>query len=383
MIPAAVPRERILPADPRACFLAHREEIEAAIRQALESGSYILGPAVAAFEAELARFLGGGEAVGVASGTDALVLALRAAGIGPGDQVFTVSHTAVASVAAIELVGASPLLVDIEPLTFTMDPERLEATLCRHARTGRRAVIAVHLYGQCADMPAILEVARRHDLIVIEDCAQAHGAALGDRAAGSFGSAAAFSFYPTKNLGALGDAGAVVSSDEALAQRVRRLREYGWRERYVSEVAGTNSRLDEVQAAILSVKLRHLDAENAARRRCAEIYQARLADTGLGLPVVRPGARHVWHQYVVRCDRRDPLRKALQEEGIGTLVHYPVPIHQQPAYRGRLASDPSGLAHSEAAAREVLSLPMHGHLAESDAERVAAAIRRSLGIERR
>jgi dTDP-4-amino-4,6-dideoxygalactose transaminase len=383
VIPAAVSRERILPADPRACFLAHREEIEAAVRQALESGSYILGPAVARFETEFARFLGGGEAVGVASGTDALVLALRAAGIGPGDQVFTVSHSAVATVAAIELAGASPLLVDIEPHSFTLDPERLEAALRRHAGTGRRAVIAVHLYGQCADMPAILEIARRHDLVVIEDCAQAHGAALGGRAAGSFGSAAAFSFYPTKNLGALGDAGAVVSSDAALAERVRRLREYGWRERYVSEAAGTNSRLDEVQAAILSVKLRHLEAENATRRRCAEIYQDRLADTGLGLPAVRPGARHVWHQYVVRCDRRDQLRKALQEEGIGTLVHYPVPIHQQPAYRGRLASDPSGLTHSEAAAREVLSLPMHGHLTESDAERVAAAIRRSLGSVRR
>jgi dTDP-4-amino-4,6-dideoxygalactose transaminase len=229
-------------------------------------------------------------------------------------------------------------------------------------------------------MPAVLEVARRHELIVIEDCAQAHGAELADRGAGSFGSVAAFSFYPTKNLGALGDGGAVVSPDQALVERVRRLREYGWRERYVSEQTGMNSRLDEIQAAILSVKLRHLEAENASRRRCAEIYQERLADTDLGLPAVRPGARHVWHQFVVRSPRRDRLRQALAEQGIGTLVHYPVPVHLQPAYRGRLALDPAGLAHSEAAAREVLSLPMHGHLAEADAERVAAAVRR--GLER-
>jgi len=218
---------------------------------------------------------------------------------------------------------------------------------------------------------------------VIEDCAQAHGAAQGGRAVGSFGSAAAFSFYPTKNLGALGDGGAVVSSDHALIERVRRLREYGWRERFVSVIAGMNSRLDEIQAAILSVKLRHLEAENTRRRRCAEIYHSRLADTGLGLPAVRPGASHVWHQYVVRSDRRDPLRQALQEEGIGSLVHYPVPVHEQPAYRGRLTLDPSGLAHSEAAAREVLSLPMHGHLEASDAERVAAAIVRILGRQNR
>ena len=380
MIAAAVPSERIRPADPRACFLAHRAEIEAAVRQALASESYILGPAVAAFESELARFLGVGQAVGVANGTDALVLALRAAGIGPGDQVYTVSHTAVATVAAIELAGATPVLVEIEPRSFTIDPERLEACLRSQRGGGRRAVIAVPLYGLCADMPAELELARRHDLVVIEDCAQAHGASLGGRNAGGFGAAAAFSFYPTKNLGALGDGGAVVSSDPELAERVRRLREYGWRERYVSEAAGMNSRLDEIQAAILSVKLRFLEAENASRSRCAEIYQTRLQGADLGLPVVRPGARHVWHQYVVRCRRRDALRQALDRSGIGTLVHYPVPVHQQPAYRGRLALDPGGLAHSEAAAREVLSLPMHGHLGEADAERVAEAVRR--GLER-
>lgn len=369
-----MPPELLLPADPRACFLAHRREIEAALRAALEGGSYILGHAVTAFEEEFARFLGAGEAVGVASGTDALVLALWASGIGPGDQVFTVSHTAVATVAAVELAGASPVLVDIDPRTFTLDPERLETAVRRHGRAGRRAVIPVHLYGQPADMPAILDVARRHDLVVVEDCAQAHGATLAGRRAGTFGEAAAFSFYPTKNLGALGDGGAVVTSDPAIAERTRRLREYGWRERYVSEVRGMNSRLDEIQAAVLRVKLRHLEEDNARRRRNAELYDARLSATDLVLPGVRPSAAHVWHQYVVRSADREALRKALQREAIGTLVHYPVPVHEQPAYRGRLALDPSGLTHTEAAAREVLSLPMHGHLDEQDVERASVRI---------
>jgi dTDP-4-amino-4,6-dideoxygalactose transaminase len=373
-----VPREAIAPADPHACFLAHRDEIEAAVREALESGRYILGPALAAFETEFAQFIGAAHAIGVASGTDALVLALRAAGIGPGDAVFTVSHTAVATVAAIELAGATPVLVDIDPHTFTLDPERLDATV-RHVRhSGRAALIAVHLYGQPADMAAILDVARRHEMTVIEDCAQAHGAALDGRRVGCFGALAAFSFYPTKNLGALGDAGAVVTSDPALAERVRRLREYGWRERYVSETAGMNSRLDEIQAAILRVKLRHLEAENAARRRLAAIYDRDLAGTALRLPTVRSGATHVWHQYVVRSGRRDALKQALQEQGIGTLIHYPVPVHAQPAYRGRVQVDPAGLAHTEAAVHEILSLPMHAHLSERDAERTAAAIRRIL-----
>ena len=370
-----MPPERILPTDPRACFLAHRDEIETAIRAVLDGGSYILGRAVTAFEEEFGRFVGA-QAVGVASGTDALVLGLRAAGIGPGDQVFTVSHTAVATVAAVELAGARPILVDIDPHTFTLDPERLDGAVRRHGGAGgRRAVIAVHLYGQPADMPAILEVARRHEMIVVEDCAQAHGAMLGGRRVGCFGDVAAFSFYPTKNLGALGDGGAVVTPDAALAQRVRSLREYGWRDRYVSDVPGMNSRLDEIQAAILCVKLRHLEAENAHRARLAALYTARLAGSRLALPQVRPDCAPVWHQYVVRTSRRDALRAALQRDGVGTLIHYPVAVHQQPAYRDRLALDPAGLGHSESAAGAVVSLPMHAHLAEVDAERVAGALR--------
>jgi dTDP-4-amino-4,6-dideoxygalactose transaminase len=369
------PAPLLLPTDPRACFLAHRAEIEAAMHEALEGGAYILGPAVTAFEREFARFIGDGYVIGVASGTDALVLALRGAGIGPGDRVFTVSHTAVATVAAVELAGAAPVLVDVDPRTLTIDPDRLDgAVRCDSRPARRRAVIAVHLYGQAADMPAVLDVARRHDLVVVEDCAQAHGARLDGRPVGTFGAAAAFSFYPTKNLGALGDGGAVFTTDGALAERVRELRQYGWRERYISEVPGMNSRLDELQAAILRVKLRYLDQENAARARVAGRYRALLAGTELALPEVRPDASHVWHQFVVRSPRRDSLRQALQQAGIGTLVHYPLAVHQQPGYRGRLALDPSGLAHTEAAAREVLSLPMHGHLGEEDVERVGAQI---------
>ena len=371
----AVPHDILLPADPRACFLAHRDEIESAVRHALEAGQYILGPAVAAFERAFAAFVGAHHAIGVASGTDALVLALRAAGIGPGDRVFTVSHTAVATVAAIELAGATPVLVDIDPPTFTMDPQRLADAVRRRRGSGRGAVIPVHLYGQPADMPAILDIARRSALIVIEDCAQAHGAMLDGRRVGTFGTAAAFSFYPTKNLGALGDGGAVVTSDPTCAERVRELREYGWRERYVSDAPGMNSRLDEVQAAILGVKLRHLAEENIYRGRIAALYRAGLAHTGLQMPETRPNAEHVWHQFVVRSAQREVLRDALRRDGIGTLVHYPVPVHEQPAYRGRLAVGPGGLAHSSAAAREVLSLPMHPHLAERDVERVAATIR--------
>jgi dTDP-4-amino-4,6-dideoxygalactose transaminase len=373
-----VSAELILPADPRACFLAHRAEIETAVRQALEGGSYVLGRAVAAFESEFARFVGDtAHAVGVASGTDALVLALRARGIGRGDLVFTVSHTAVATVAAIELTGAEPVLVDIDPETFTLDPAHLDATVRHYDTRARRAVIAVHLYGHPVDMPAVLGVARRHDMVVIEDCAQAHGAALDGGRVGCFGDVAAFSFYPTKNLGALGDGGAVVSADADTADAVRRLREYGWRERYVSEVSGMNSRLDEIQAAILRVKLRYLDAENAQRARLASLYAERLAASPLELPTTRPGRTHVWHQYVVRSARRDALRTALQQRGVGTLVHYPVPVHLQPAYRRRLRIDPAGLGHTEAAARTVLSLPIHGHLGDVDAERVAALVRSS------
>ena len=360
--------------DPRAGYLEQRAEIDAAIARTLAGGSYILGPEVEAFEAEFAGFLGARHAVGLASGTDALVLGLRALGIGSGDGVVTVSHTAVATVAAIELVGAVPILVDVEPETFTMDPDDLEVVLRAPPRPVK-AVVPVHLYGQLSPMQAICKLAAARGAAVLEDACQAHGASLAGRKAGCWGAAAAFSFYPTKNLGALGDGGGLVTDDPELAERARSLRQYGWRQRYISDVAGLNSRLDELQAAILRVKLGRLDAHNARRRAIAERYRQGLADAALILPAERPGAVHVWHQYVVRLKERERVRAALAERGIGTGVHYPQPVHLQPAYAGRLAMGPSQLAATEALAGEILSLPIYPQMTDAAIDRVIEALR--------
>lgn len=360
---------------PGAGYQARRAEIDSAIARVLESGWYILGREVEAFEQEFAAYVGTPYGVGVASGTDALQLALRACGVGPGDVVAAPSHTAVATVTAIDLCGATPLFIDIDPCSFTLDPNRLADTLEARARTSRlrpKAVIPVHLYGHPADMTAITEIAQRYEMVVVEDCAQAHGARWSGRRVGTWGDAAAFSFYPTKNLGALGDGGLVITESEAIADRVRLLREYGWRERYVSAVPGDNSRLDELQAAVLRAKLPHLDADNACRRLIARQYDTGLAQSGLTLPQTAPEANHVFHQYVVRADARDALRAYLRERGIGTLVHYPVPVHQQPAY-ARFAGD-TDLTHTEAAARTVLSLPLFPELNKEQIEAVTAAI---------
>ncbi|MCE5310547.1 MAG: DegT/DnrJ/EryC1/StrS family aminotransferase [Acidobacteriales bacterium] len=355
---------------PYANVLAHKAEIEAAMARVLASGWYILGEEVAAFEREFAAFLDVPHAVGVASGTDAIHIALRGLGIGAGDLVATVSHTAVATVAAIELAGAAPLLADIDPETYTMDPASLQSVMGPKVK----AIIPVHLYGHPAALAPILKIAESYGAAVIEDCAQSHGAKLDGRATGTWGRVGAFSFYPTKNLGALGDGGAVVTSDAGLAARIRSLREYGWRERYVSSEAGLNSRLDEMQAAILRVKLRYLELENARRREIALWYGELLADLPLTLPTVADGATHVFHQYVVRTVRRDALREHLKQSSIGALIHYPVPVHLQPAYRDRVTRADS-LAATEAAAREVLSLPMYPELRRDQVERVCAAVR--------
>ena len=364
-------------ANPAAQYRSHKAEIDQAIHRVLDRGWYILGEEVRAFESEFAAYIGVKFAIGVGSGTEALHLALRACDIGPGDEVITVSHTAVATVAAIELCGATPVLVDIDVDRYTLDPEKLPGLLT--SRT--KAIVPVHLYGQPADMTSILEIAHQYGLTVIEDCAQAHGATYrGQRACpeqsrrvGSWGDMACFSFYPTKNLGTLGDGGMVMTDDPALAKKARLMREYGWAERYVSHIPGWNSRLDELQAAVLRVKLRYLDADNAVRVHLATVYNQLLADTDLTLPVEYPGSNHVYHLYVIRTSHRDELRVFLKEQGIGTLVHYPVPVHLQPAYRGRL---PGGddLLETERAAREVLSLPMYPELAESDVKTVAEAI---------
>ena len=356
--------------DLKAAYGRLQAEIDAAVARVLAGGWYILGPEVSAFESEFAAYLGVEHAVGVASGTDAVLLALRALGIGPGDEVITVAHTAVATVTAIELAGATPRLVDINPTTYTLDPAQLAAAI----RPRTRAIVPVHLYGAPADMDAVLAVARAHALPVVEDCAQAHGARYRGQMVGTLGDAAAFSFYPTKNLGALGDGGAVATNRPEVAERLRLLRQYGWRERYVSDVAGTNSRLDELQAAILRVRLGHLEAENEARRRLAARYDAALAGLPIALPAARPADCPVYHLYVIRAAARDALAEHLRARGIGTGVHYPVPVHRQPAY-AHLGYGPGSLPATEAAAAEVLSLPMYHDLTEGAVDTVAAAIR--------
>ena len=356
--------------DLKAAYRRLQTEIDAATARVMSSGWYILGPEVAAFESEFAAYLGVEQAVGVASGTDAVLLALRALGIGPGDEVITVAHTAVATVAAIELAGATPRLVDIDAATYTLDPAQLAAAITPRTR----AVVPVHLYGAPADMDAVLAVAHAHGLLIVEDCAQAHGARYRGRMVGALGDAAAFSFYPTKNLGALGDGGAVATNRPEVAERLRLLRQYGWRERYVSDVTGYNSRLDELQAAILRVRLRHLDAENTARRRLAARYDAALAGLPITLPTARADDRAVYHLYVIRTAARDALAAHLRARGIGTGVHYPVPVHRQPAY-AHLGCGPGSLPATEAAAAEVLSLPMYPDLLPTAVDTIAAAIR--------
>ena len=369
------PAHPIPQTDPRAGYFEQRAAIDAAIARVLDGGVYILGKEVAAFEAAFADFVGVSNGIGVASGTDAIEIALRACGIGSGDLVFSVSHTAVATIAAIERAGATPVLVDVEPGTYTMAPRELLRVL-RAPPTGRpAAVLPVHIYGQPADLLSLAEIAQQFGLRLIEDCAQSHGALYRGKPAGSFGDIGCFSFYPTKNLGALGDGGMVVTNDPALAAALREIREYGWRERYVSASAGINSRLDPIQAAVLGVKFGSLMAGNARRQAVAERYDAGLAGLPLALPTRRSQATHAFHQYVIRLAERDRLREAPRAAGIGSGIHYPVPVHQQPAYKGRLAHGPSGLGVTERAAPQILSLPIYPQLSDEAVDRVIAEIR--------
>ncbi len=366
--------KQIQVSDPRAGYLAYRADINAAINRCLTSGHYILGAEVEYFEKEFAAWLGAAHAVGVGNGTDAIELALRVLGIGAGDTVVTTSNTAVATVAAIELAGAMPLLVDVDETTLTISTQKLEAALEKKAHRKIRALIPVHLYGQPANMPEVMRIARQYDLRVIEDCAQAHGAMIEQQKVGTFGDIGTFSFYPTKNLGALGDGGAVVTNNDSLGQSLRELHVYGWRERYISERAGMNTRLDEMQAAILRVKVPHLHAENSRRREIAQQYHDSLGRLPLQLPAVRPNERHVYHQFTIRLGKRDQLREFLAQKNIQTAILYPQPIHQQPAYRNRVAID-SDLSVIERAAGELLCLPMHPWLKEPEVAAVIDAIR--------
>ncbi|MBK8780788.1 MAG: DegT/DnrJ/EryC1/StrS family aminotransferase [Anaerolineales bacterium] len=336
-----------------------RPELDDAIARVLAKGSFILGAEVTAFEKEFAEYCGVSHAVGVASGTEALQLALLACGVGENDEVLTTAHTAVATVSAIEATGARPVLVDIDPARYALDPNLLEKSITPRTR----AIIPVHLYGCPVDMNPVIQFARKKNLFVVEDCSQAHGALYEGRKVGSLGDIAAFSFYPTKNLGAFGDGGAVVTDNAELAERVRLLRQYGWKEHYISSVKGINSRLDELQAAILRVKLRHLDDWNLRRRELANLYFELLADTELVLPTLSENSLHVFHQFVVRHPQRDALKEYLKERGIHSLIHYPMPIHLQPAY-AELGYSAGSLPNTELASREVLSLPLYPELTE-------------------
>jgi dTDP-4-amino-4,6-dideoxygalactose transaminase len=360
--------------NPLANYLSMKAEIDAAVHKVLGGGWYILGEETAAFEREFADFLGTRYVVGVANGTDAVCLALLACGIKPGEKVITVSHTAVATAAAIEMCGAVPRFVDIRPRTYTMDPSSLSDIVTADTR----ALVPVHLYGHPADLPPLLEFAGAHGIPLIEDCAQSHGAAVDGRKTGTWGAAGAFSFYPTKNLGCLGDGGAVATDDSEIHERLVAARQYGWDRERISRVKGHNSRLDEIQAAVLRVKLRHLDANNRLRAGVAARYTAALQPLPLVLPEVMPGKTHVYHQYVIRLsDRstRDRLLRFLNSESIQTAVHYPVPIHLQPSYADRFRM-PGGLKHTEHACETILSLPMYPELTPSEIDRVCDRIHR-------
>jgi dTDP-4-amino-4,6-dideoxygalactose transaminase len=346
-----------------------RHEVDEAIARVLERGEFILGEEVTAFEQEFAPYCGVSHAVGVSSGTAALHLALLACGIGRGDEVITVPFTSVATVAAIESTGGRAVLVDIDPARYTLDPERLASAITPQTR----AVIPVHLYGCPADLAPILEIARHNNLFVIEDCAQAHGALYRGKKVSSWGDISAFSFYPTKNLGAYGDGGAVVTDNPALAERVRLLRQYGWETRQVSSIKGLNNRLDDLQAAILRVKLKYLDEWNTRRQELAGYYTDLLSGNAITLPVQPQDAVHVYHHYVVRHANRDSLQTFLADRGIRSLIHYPLPIHLQPAYED-LGYQPGDLPASELAARQVLSLPLYPEITKTSVEAVCRGI---------
>jgi dTDP-4-amino-4,6-dideoxygalactose transaminase len=363
--------DRIPMVDLRAQHARIRSEVDAALSRVVESAHFIQGDECGAFEGEFAAYCGASHACGVANGTDALTIALRAYGVGPGDEVITVANTFIGTGEAILLNGAKPVFVDVDAGTFTMDPALVERAITPRTRL----ILPVHLYGHPADMDAIGAIAARHGLPVLEDAAQAHGARAGGRRAGSLGHAACFSFYPAKNLGAYGDAGMVVSSDGAFIERVREIANHGGQRRYEHDVLGTNSRLDTLQAAVLRVKLRHLDAWNSERRALVAAYDEALADAAPVMrPRERPGTESAWHLYTVRVGDRDALRADLEQQGIATAVHYPKPIHLQPAL-STLGGRPGDLPISEQLCREVLSLPLYPELPRSAVERIAARVK--------
>ncbi len=339
--------------DPKPEVEALRDEIEAAIKRVVDSGRFILGPEVEAFEEEVADYLGVKHAVGLNSGTDALIIGLRALGVGPGDEVITTPFTFFATAEAISLVGAKPVFVDIDPRTFNIDPALIPAAITERTK----AIVPVHLYGQAADMDPILAIAKKHGLEVLEDTAQAFGGEYKGKKLGTIGDAGAFSFFPTKNLGGFGDGGLLATNNNGVAEMARMLRAHGAKKKYQNQLLGYNSRLDALQAALLRVKLRHIDEFNEARRRIAAFYTQHLTGLdGITPPYEAPYAKHVYHQYTVRISdgRRDELAHGLAQKGIGTMIYYPIPVHQLPYYN----LPPETAQQTAKAANEVLSLPM-------------------------
>jgi dTDP-4-amino-4,6-dideoxygalactose transaminase len=359
--------------DLKAQYRALKPEIDAAIARVLDNAQFVLGPAVEAFEREFASYTGSTDAVAVNSGTSALHVALLAAGIGSGDEVITVPFTFVATVAAIEYAGATPVFVDVDPDCYTMDPRALE----RAVTPRTKAIMPVHLFGQPADLDPILDVARRHRLVVIEDAAQAHGAEDRGRRVGSIGDIGCFSFYPGKNLGAYGEGGAAVTNNPQYAETMRLLRSWGEKNRYEHAIKGFNYRMEGIQGAILVVKLRHLEQWTEARRTRAALYESTLAGTAARTPKARPNVRHVYHVYAVRLAQRDAWRARLLEMGIQTGVHYPIPVHLQPAYRN-LGYGVGDFPVAEAIARETLSLPMFAEMTDAQIEEVSSVVRAGL-----
>lgn len=350
-----------------------REEVEKAILACAQKNHYCLGPEVEDFERAFATFCGATHAIGVNSGTSALHLCLEAAGIGPGDEVITAPYTFVASVAAIEYTGAKPVFADIDPITYTIDPKKVENAIT--SRT--KAILPVHLYGLPADMDPLLDIAQRNDLFVIEDAAQAHGAVYNDKKAGTLGHLAAFSFYPTKNLGAFGDAGAVVTNDDALAEKVRLMRVWGSRKKYFHELKGFNYRMDGIQGAVLNVKLRYLAEWNERRMKHAAFYHEGLRDLGLQLPATPKGRQHVYHIYMIPVEKRDRIQKLMLDEGVEATVFYPLPVHLQNAYQN-LGYQEGDFPISEDIAKKALCLPMYPELDESQTRAVVHALRQAL-----
>lgn len=360
--------------DLKAQYASIKSEIDAAIQKVLDSTSFILGQEVADFERAFAEYVDAKGAVGVASGTAALQLGLLACGVGPGDEVITTAHTFIATAEAISQTGARPVFVDIDPRTYNLDPNRVEDAITLRTR----AILPVHLYGQPADIDPLLDIAQRKGLWLIEDAAQAHGAEYKGRRCGSIGHLACFSFYPGKNLGAYGDAGAVTGNDDTLLAKVRKLRDHGRTSKYEHDEIGFGERLDAIHAAVLSVKLKHLDAWTESRRAHAALYNRLLADSELVLPYEAPDVRHVYHLYVIRTPRRDAVLAHLNSKGIGAGVHYPLPLHRQPAYLKRGYSE-FRLPITEKMAEEVLSLPMYPEVHDEMLAQVVASVKEAVG----